>query len=63
MSVSTDIKARTFDYSKRVVTLYCAIQAGKDGASLVIGKQFLRTGTSIGANVIEAKANLKNPES
>ena len=54
MSTPVDIKTRTFEYAKRVVTLYRAIQISKDGAAVVIGKQFLRSGTSIGANVVEA---------
>ncbi len=54
MSVMVDIKVRTFEYSIRIVKLYRVIQASKDGAAMVIAKQFLRSGMSIGANVIEA---------
>ena len=40
----------------RAVRLYRALQEMKDGAAWVIGKQFLRSATPIGANVAEAKA-------
>ena len=51
-----DIRRRTFQYSLRAVKLYHALQDAKDGAGWVIGKQFLRAATSIGANVEEAQA-------
>lgn len=38
----------------RAVRLYCALAEMKDGAALIIGKQYLRSATSIGANVAEA---------
>lgn len=51
-----DIRKRTFQYSLRAIKLYHALQEAKDGAGWVIGKQFLRAATSIGANVEEAQA-------
>ena len=51
-----DIGKRTLQYGVRAVRLYGALQEMKDGAAWVIGKQFLRSATSIGANVAEAKA-------
>ena len=51
-----DIRQRTFQYSLRAIKLYHALQEAKDGAGWVIGKQFLRAATSIGANVDEAQA-------
>jgi four helix bundle protein len=51
-----DIRKRAFQYSLRAIKLYHALQEGMDGAGWVIGKQFLRAATSIGANVEEAQA-------
>jgi four helix bundle protein len=51
-----DIRKRVFQYSLRAIKLYHALQETKDGAGWVIGKQFLRAATSIGANVEEAQA-------
>lgn len=45
-----DIRERTLQYSLRAIKLYQALQEIKDGAGWVIGKQFLRAATSIGAN-------------
>lgn len=49
-----DIAERSFRYSLRIVKLYRELQ--KDGTGRVLGKQLLRAGTSIGANVHEAQA-------
>src|SRR5580692_3457354 len=51
-----DIRARSLQYSLRAIKLYRALQESRDGAGWVIGKQFLRAATSIGANVEEAQA-------
>jgi four helix bundle protein len=51
-----DIRRRSFQYSLRAIKLYHALQDSKDGAGWVIGKQFLRAATSIGANIEEAQA-------
>jgi four helix bundle protein len=51
-----DIRRRAFQYSLRSIKLYRALQEAKDGAGWIIGKQFLRAATSIGANVEEAQA-------
>lgn len=51
-----DIRERTLAYSVRAVRLYQALAGGKDGAAWVIGKQFLRSATSIGTNVAEAQS-------
>ncbi len=48
-----DILERTVDYSLRIVKLYRELE--KDSAGRVLGKQLLRSGTAIGANVDEAK--------
>ena len=51
-----DIRARSLQYSLRAIKLYRALQESRDGAGWIIGKQFLRAATSIGANVEEAQA-------
>ena len=49
-----DIVERTVAYSIRIIKLYRAIE--KDGVGRVIGRQLLRSATSVGANVHEAQA-------
>lgn len=51
-----DIKERTLEYSLRAIELYKKIQSLKDGAGWIIGKQYLRSATSIGANIQEAQS-------
>lgn len=51
-----DIRKRSYAYSLRAIQLYQALQEGKDGAGWVLGKQYLRAATSIGANVEEAQS-------
>ena len=54
-SIPKDIRERTFSFALRVIKL-CRHLDEKPGTSRVLGKQFLRSGTSIGANVEEAQA-------
>lgn len=56
MSQPRDIEERTLEYGVRAVRLFRALQEGDDRAGWVVGKQFLRSATSIGANVAEAQA-------
>ncbi len=51
-----DIRTRLLRYAVRAVNLYRYLQAQTDGAGWVIGKQYLRSATSIGANLQEAKS-------
>jgi four helix bundle protein len=51
-----DIRQRSVAYALRAIKLYQFLQARKDGAGWILGKQFLRCATSIGANVEEAQA-------
>jgi four helix bundle protein len=51
-----EIRARTFAYALRAVKLYQYLQKKSDGAGWILGKQYLRAATSIGANVAEAQA-------
>ncbi|MBC8178450.1 MAG: four helix bundle protein [Desulfobacteraceae bacterium] len=48
-----DILERTIAYSLRIIRLYRDLE--KDNVGRIIGKQLLRSGTSIGANVHEAQ--------
>lgn len=40
----------------RAIILYQALQEQKDGAGWILGKQYLRSATSIGSNIQEAQA-------
>jgi len=51
-----EIRARTFAYALRAVRLYQYLQKKRDGAAWILGKQYLRAATSIGANSAEAQA-------
>ena len=51
-----DIRKRSVAYALRAIKLYQYLQARKDGAGWILGKQYLRCATSIGANVEEAQA-------
>jgi four helix bundle protein len=51
-----DIRDRTFSYALRAIKLYQALQEQRNGAGWILGKQYLRSATSIGANVEEAQS-------
>lgn len=57
-----DIRERSYVYSLRAIKLYQALQERKDGAGWVLGKQYLRSATSIGANVEEAQSAESRPD-
>jgi four helix bundle protein len=50
-----DIVRRTFDFAARIVKLYQYLDQ-RPGCARTLGRQLLRAGTSIGANVEEAQA-------
>lgn len=50
-----DIRARSYQYALRAIALYQHLQKQRDGAAWIIGKQFLKSATSIGANIEEAQ--------
>ena len=52
-----DIQFRSFAYALRAIRLYQYLQERKDGAAWILGKQYLRSGCSIGANIEEAQAS------
>ena len=51
-----EIRARAFAYALRAIKLYHFLQGGKNGAGWILGKQYLRAASSIGANIGEAQA-------
>lgn len=51
-----DIRERAFKYALRAIKLYQCLQKHKDSTGWIIGKQYLRSATSIGANVSEAQS-------
>lgn len=55
-----DILERTVDYSLRIVKLYRELE--KDSTGRVLGKQLLRSGAAIGANVHEAQGGLSKAD-
>lgn len=54
MNSMEGIKERCFSFALRVIKLYSSVKS--DDAGRIIGKQVLRSGTSIGANIEEAYA-------
>ncbi|HIG75057.1 MAG TPA: four helix bundle protein [Bacteroidetes bacterium] len=50
------MEERTLAYAVRAVRLFRVLQERDDRAGWLIGKQFLRSATSIGANVAEARS-------
>lgn len=57
-----DIRERSFDYALRAIKLYQFLQEGKDGAGWVLSKQYLRSATSVGANIEEAQSGQSKAE-
>jgi four helix bundle protein len=52
-----DIRERSFAYALRAIKLYQHLQKRGDGAGGVLGKQYLRSACSVGANIEEAQAS------
>lgn len=50
-----DIKERTFEFALEIVK-FCRLLDERPGVGRTVGRQLLRSGTSIGANVEEAQA-------
>jgi four helix bundle protein len=53
MNDETDLRVRTKLFARRVIRMYCALSKN-DAAVQILGKQALRSGTSVGANYREA---------
>ena len=56
----TDLKTRTKEFARRVIRLYAALPATT--VAQVIGKQLLRSGTSVGAHYREAMRSRSTAE-
>jgi len=52
-----DIRKRVYQYALRAIRLHQHLQEQGDSAGWIIGKQYLRAATSIGANIEEAQAS------
>ena len=50
------IREKFFGYALRAINLYRYLQKIQDGAGWILGKQYLRSACSIGANVEEAQS-------
>ena len=53
MNGEKDLRPRTKIFARRIIRLYCSLPK-TDTLSQVLGKQVLRSGTSVGANYREA---------
>ena len=51
-----DIRDRTYQYSLRAIRLFQSLQEGTDRAGWELSRQYLRSATSIGANIEEAQS-------
>ena len=56
----TDLRNRTKEFALRVVRMFSALP--KTTEAQLLGKQFLRSGTSVGANYREAYRARSKPE-
>ncbi|MGO8788206.1 MAG: four helix bundle protein [Terriglobia bacterium] len=52
-----DIRKRAYTYALRAIRVYRYLQKQRDGVGWILGKQYLRAATSIGANIEEAQAS------
>jgi four helix bundle protein len=55
-----DLKERTYAFARRIIRMYIALP--KNPVAQVLGKQVLRSGTSVGANYREAFRGRSKPE-
>jgi four helix bundle protein len=63
MNNNTFLQDRTRAFGVRVIKAYCELNKRKyDDAGKVLSKQFLRSGTSIGANCAEARFAQSNAD-
>ena len=51
-----NLRERAFEYSLNAIELFRQIQGLRDESARILGKQFLRSATSIGANIEEAQS-------
>ena len=58
--MAVDLATRTKEFALRIIRLYSAVPT--TGAGQVLGKQLLRSGTSVGAHYREARRARSNAE-
>jgi four helix bundle protein len=56
MGTGRDIEERAEEYALRAIKLFQHLKKDGDGAGIILARQFLRSATSIGANLIEARS-------
>ena len=56
----TSLRERTTDYARRIIRLYRSLP--KETVAQMLGRQLLRSGTSVGANFHEAVRGRSTPE-
>ena len=61
MKDEKELRARTKMFARRIIRLFCALPKG-NAAAQILGRQVLRSGTSIGANYREAYRARSKPE-
>jgi len=61
MNDEVDLPDRTKQFARRIIRLYCALPKANTVAQ-VLGKQVLRSGTSVGANYREAHRSRSKAE-
>jgi four helix bundle protein len=59
-NAETDLAVRTKSFARRIIRLYVALP--KETVAQVLGKQLLRSGTSVGANYREARRGRSKAE-
>lgn len=59
-NADADLKVRTKAYARRIIKLFAALP--KETVAQVLGKQLLRSGTSVGANYREANRGRSKAE-
>ena len=55
-----DLRERTFEFARRIIRCFVALK--KDAVSQTLGRQMLRSGTSVGANYREADKSRSKAE-
>ncbi|MGP8198327.1 MAG: four helix bundle protein [Limisphaerales bacterium] len=60
MNAEKDLRERTKSFARRIIRLFAALP--RNTASQILGRQLLRSGTSIGANYREANRARSKPE-
>ena len=61
MNDEKELRVRTKMFARRIIRLFCALPKN-DAATQILGKQVLRSGTSVGANYREAHRSRSRAE-